>query len=74
MKSSAALPNARGRLTTEAPIRRLRTDPEKCADKYHDTGTNDFLIDLMEKHEKMAWMLRTFLHGETAYTVCKDAE
>jgi starvation-inducible DNA-binding protein len=24
----------------------------------HDMGTNDFIIGLMEKHEKMAWMLR----------------
>jgi DNA-binding ferritin-like protein len=24
-------------------------------------GTNNFLTDLMEKHEKMAWMLRAFL-------------
>jgi len=27
-------------------------------------GTNDFLIGLMEKHEKMAWMLRSFLEGK----------
>jgi len=24
-----------------------------------DAGTNDFLTGLMEKHEKMAWMLRS---------------
>jgi starvation-inducible DNA-binding protein len=24
-------------------------------------GTNDFLIGIMEKHEKMAWMLRAHL-------------
>jgi starvation-inducible DNA-binding protein len=29
-------------------------------DKHEDAGTNDFLIGLMEKHEKMAWMLRAF--------------
>ena len=29
---------------------------------YHDMGTNDFLIGIMEKHEKMAWMLRVHLH------------
>jgi starvation-inducible DNA-binding protein len=45
----------------EAVIRQLRSDLETCADKYHDMGTNDFLTGLMEKHEKMAWMLRAFL-------------
>jgi hypothetical protein len=30
---------------------------------YHDIGTNDFLTGLMERHEKMTWMLRTFLAG-----------
>lgn len=30
--------------------------------KHHDMGTNNFLTDLMEKHEKMAWMLRAYLN------------
>jgi starvation-inducible DNA-binding protein len=47
----------------EALIRHLRVDLETCAEKYHDVGTNDFLIGLMEQHEKMAWMLRAFLEG-----------
>ncbi|MBF8280034.1 MAG: DNA starvation/stationary phase protection protein, partial [candidate division NC10 bacterium] len=29
-------------------------------------GTNDFLTGLMERHEKMAWMLRSFLEGKSA--------
>jgi starvation-inducible DNA-binding protein len=45
----------------EAIIRVLRTDLETCAERYHDVGTNDFLTSLMERHEKMAWMLRSFL-------------
>lgn len=45
----------------EAVIRTLRADLETCADRYHDMGTNNFLTDLMEKHEKMAWVLRAFL-------------
>jgi starvation-inducible DNA-binding protein len=49
----------------EAVIRQLRKDLETCADKYHDMGTNDFLTGLMEQHEKMAWMLRAFLQGES---------
>jgi starvation-inducible DNA-binding protein len=48
----------------EALIRQLRSDAEICDDKYHDLGTNDFLIGLMERHEKMAWMFRSFLEGE----------
>jgi starvation-inducible DNA-binding protein len=48
----------------EALICHLRVDLETCVEKYHDTGTNDFLIGLMEQHEKMAWMLRAFLEGK----------
>jgi len=49
----------------EAIVRQLRADADATADKYHDTGTNDFLVGLMEKHEKMAWMLRSFLDSKT---------
>ena len=45
----------------ETIIRAVRIDLESCIEKYHDAGTNNFLTDLMEKHEKMAWMLRSFL-------------
>jgi starvation-inducible DNA-binding protein len=47
----------------EAVIQRLRVDLETCAEKYHDMGTSDFLTGLMERHEKMAWMLRAFVTG-----------
>ena len=30
-----------------------------------DAGTNDFLTGLMEKHAKMAWMLRAFLEAKS---------
>ena len=50
----------------EIVIRELREDADTCADEYHDMGTNDFLIGLMEHHEKMAWMLRAFLEGRSA--------
>ncbi|MEO7143687.1 MAG: ferritin-like domain-containing protein [Bryobacteraceae bacterium] len=46
----------------ETIIRVLRTDVEACTDTYHDAGTADFLTGLMEGHEKMAWMIRAFLH------------
>ena len=48
----------------ETLIRQLRADADAAASKYHDMGTNDFLIGLMEKHEKMAWMLRAFQEGK----------
>ena len=48
----------------EAVIRLLRGDLEACGGKYHDAGTSDFLTGLMERHEKMAWMLRAFLPGK----------
>lgn len=44
----------------EQIIRQLRDDAPKCA-KLGDDGTNDFLVGLMEEHEKMAWMLRASL-------------
>jgi starvation-inducible DNA-binding protein len=45
----------------ETIIRNLRKDIEICDDKYDDEGTEDFLTQLMEKHEKTAWMLRAIL-------------
>lgn len=44
----------------EAVIRNLRKDVEVC-DDVDDVGTEDFLTQLMEKHEKTAWMLRATL-------------
>ncbi len=59
-------PNATGMLQDlltdhETVIRSLRTDVEACANLYQDAGTTDFLTGLMEQHEKMSWMLRSFL-------------
>ena len=58
-------PDAKGMLAAlladhEALIRNLRTDAEVTMDTHKDAGTNDFLVGLMEQHEKMAWMLRAF--------------
>ncbi|PJF24777.1 MAG: DNA starvation/stationary phase protection protein [Phototrophicales bacterium] len=47
----------------EAVIRQLRADVDATAEQYNDMGTSDFLTALMEKHEKMAWMLRAHLEG-----------
>jgi starvation-inducible DNA-binding protein len=48
----------------ESVIRELRADLQTAIDKHADAGTSDFLTGLMEKHEKMAWMLRAFLSGD----------
>lgn len=48
----------------EQVIRNLREDVDKSGDEYHDQGTADFLTGLMEQHEEMAWMLRSFIEGD----------
>lgn len=45
----------------EAIIKSLRIDIETITDEYQDVGTSNFLTDLIEKHEKMAWMLRSYV-------------
>lgn len=45
----------------EELIRNLRNDLTTCDEKFADAGNADFLTGLMEKHEKIAWMLRAFL-------------
>lgn len=47
----------------EQVIRNLRGHIDDCGEKYHDEGTADFLTGIMEQHEEMAWMLRSFLEG-----------
>jgi starvation-inducible DNA-binding protein len=44
-------------------IQTLRGDLATAMDKLSDAGTSDFLTGLMEKHEKMAWMLRAFIEA-----------
>lgn len=45
----------------EAIIRNLRRDVRASDEQYDDVGTSDFLTGLMEKHEKMAWLLRAHI-------------
>ncbi len=49
----------------ELVIRSLREQIDQCGDEFHDQGTADFLTGLMEEHEEMAWMLRSFIEGES---------
>ncbi|NMG06744.1 Dps family protein [Brasilonema sp. UFV-L1] len=48
----------------EQIIRNLRDHIDQSSDNFHDEGTADFLTGLMEEHEEMAWMLRSFIEGE----------
>lgn len=45
----------------EAIIRFLRKCVTDFDEKYHDMGSSDFVTALMERHEKMRWMLDSFL-------------
>ncbi len=48
----------------ETIIRQLRKDGD-TTEKLKDMGTNDFVIGLMEDHEKTAWLLRAHLEHMT---------
>lgn len=49
----------------ETSIRFLREDARKCAEEYEDAGTFELLVSLMRLHEKMAWMLRSYLEVDS---------
>jgi len=45
----------------ETIIIHLRENINVFVNDYQDAGSSDFITGLMEKHEKMAWMLRAHL-------------
>jgi|ERR1043165_274718 starvation-inducible DNA-binding protein len=45
----------------ESCVVQLRKAIDECQDKYHDTGTADFLTDLIREHETIAWTLRRYM-------------
>ena len=45
----------------EALIREIRSAINKTAENNRDMGSSNFLTDLIEKHEKIAWMLRSLV-------------
>ncbi|HLS94796.1 starvation-inducible DNA-binding protein [Sphingobacterium allocomposti] len=45
----------------EAIIVYIREQIETVGEKHKDAGTEDFLVAIMEQHEKTAWMLRAHL-------------
>ncbi|AFZ25087.1 DNA-binding ferritin-like protein (oxidative damage protectant) [Cylindrospermum stagnale PCC 7417] len=48
----------------EQVVRNLREHVDQCSEEFHDQGTADFLTGLMEEHEEIAWMLRSFIEGQ----------
>jgi starvation-inducible DNA-binding protein len=61
----------------EASIRFLREDARKCTEEYEDEGTFELLVSVMRLHEKMAWMLRSYIenepvHDESKVRILKD--
>lgn len=51
----------------EQIVRNLRAHIDTCGDNFHDLGTADFLTGLMEQHEQIAWVLRSFIEGESVF-------
>jgi starvation-inducible DNA-binding protein len=45
----------------EAVIRFLREDSKTCSEEYKDEVIHNFLVDILFQHEKMAWMLRSYI-------------
>lgn len=45
----------------ESFIANLRQDITSSMEEYDDQGTGDLLIGVLRAHEKMAWMLRSFI-------------
>lgn len=45
----------------ETVVRNLRRLIDEFDEKYKDKGSSDFVTGLMQKHEKMAWMIRSYL-------------
>ena len=45
----------------ESIIEFIRSNVKEFNDAHKDAGTSDFVTSLMEKHEKIAWMLRAHL-------------
>lgn len=66
---SGEIPTAAGMVNQlvedhEQIIRNLRNHVDRCSEEFHDQVSADFLTDLMEEHEEMAWMLRSFIEGQ----------
>ena len=50
----------------ETIIKTLRKNADEAEEQYDDMATNDFFLEALQKHEKMAWMLSAHLEGSDA--------
>lgn len=50
----------------ETIIKTLRKNADEADEQYDDMATNDFFLEAVQRHEKMAWMLRAHLEGKDA--------
>lgn len=50
----------------EAVLRQVRKSIDVC-DDLGDVGTADFLTGVLREHEKISWMLRSFVEGESIH-------
>lgn len=48
----------------ESCVRFMREDARKCAEEYEDAVTFDLLVSGMRRHEKMAWVLRSYIESD----------
>jgi len=48
----------------ESIIRFLRGDIRQVSEEYEDEGTVELLVGVMSLHEKMTWMLRSYIENE----------
>jgi starvation-inducible DNA-binding protein len=51
----------------ESLIRYIRDDLRKCSEEYEDEGTFELLVSIMRQHEKIAWLLRSYLENSSVY-------
>jgi starvation-inducible DNA-binding protein len=51
----------------EALIRFLREDARKCFEEYEDHGTFALFVRFIRLHEKMAWILRSYIEPEMTF-------
>ncbi len=49
----------------ESVIRQLREDTKLAGDDYGDIAVEDYFTGLVQVHQKMAWLLRSHLEGES---------
>lgn len=68
-ENAGRIPTATGMVSQllsdhEQIVRNLRDHINQCTEKFKDNGTADFLTGLMEQHEQISWMLRSFIEGE----------